>query len=80
MAFNRKTGKAFLRSSRDCWDCMSCIKVCPRNALEIKIPYQLGYYKASLKPVMGKNTVTWKCRDINGKETVFHFENKKRAP
>lgn len=80
MAFNHKIGKVFLRSPRDCWDCMSCIKACPRNALEIKIPYQLGYYKASLKPVVGKNTVTWKCRDINDKETLFHFENRKRVP
>ena len=77
MMLNPETGKVCLRSPRDCWDCMSCIKVCPAGALEIKIPYQLGYHKARLKPIMGKNRITWKCRDINGKETTFSFENRK---
>lgn len=79
MALDTTTGKAFLRSARDCWDCMSCVKACPRNALETKMPYQLGYFKASLRPIMGKNTITWKCRDIHGKETTFRFENRKPA-
>jgi len=77
MAFNPETGKAYLRASRDCWDCMSCVKVCPRGALEIRIPYQLGYHKASLRPIMGKNKITWKCRDIFGKEATYSFETRK---
>lgn len=76
MAVSSDTGKACCWAPTECWDCMSCIKVCPTGAPETKIPYQLGYYKASLRPIMGKKSITWKCRDINGKETVYKFINR----
>lgn len=69
-------GKAVCRSNRDCWDCMSCIKMCPRRALETRIPYQIGYHGAKLSPIMGKDMITWKCRDINGRESTFKFRNR----
>ncbi len=64
-------GKAFCRSKRDCWDCMSCVKACPIQALEIRIPYELGYYPAKLIPVMKGKEISWKLIDINGKEEEF---------
>jgi adenylylsulfate reductase subunit B len=66
-----KEGKAFCRSRRDCWDCMSCVKACPVQALEIRIPYQLGYYPAKLIPVMKEKEISWSVTDINGKEEKF---------
>lgn len=71
MAVDVKTGKAYCRSTKECWDCMSCVKACPHGALETKIPYQIGYYKATLKPYMGKNTIIWKCVDILGNEITY---------
>ena len=64
------------QAARDCWDCMSCIKACPAGALEIKMPYQLGYFKATLRPIMGSNFIVWKCRDINGKEQTYRYVNR----
>jgi len=76
MAVDEATGKAFCRSTRDCWDCMSCTKACPRAAIETRIPYQLGYHKASLRPIMGKDRIIWKCVDINGQETSYEYKNR----
>lgn len=76
MAVDPASGKSFCRNPRDCWDCMSCIKACPHNALETRMPYQLGYHKASLKPLMGKDSITWKCKDIHGNEQVFKYRNR----
>jgi adenylylsulfate reductase subunit B len=76
MAVDETTMKAYCRSTNDCWDCMSCIKACPRNAIEIRIPYQLGYYKATLKPSIGKNTITWKCTDIHGNVKEYKYRNR----
>ena len=76
MAVNESTMKAYCRSTRDCWDCMSCVKACPRNAIETRVPYQLGYHKATLRPYMSKNSITWKCKDINGNEKVYKFKNR----
>lgn len=66
-----RDGKAAIRSSRDCWDCMSCVKACPSKALEIRIPYQLGYYPASLKPEVRGKEIVWTVTDIRGKEETF---------
>lgn len=69
-------GKSHCRATRDCWDCMSCVKMCPRNAIETRMPYQLGYHKARLVPIMGKNAITWKCTDINGKTVTYKYRNR----
>lgn len=76
MAVSTETGKAYCRAKNECWDCMSCIKVCPAGALELRIPYQIGYFGASLRPIVGKNKITWKCRDINGVETTYSYLNR----
>jgi len=76
MAVDSRTGKAYVRFAGDCWDCMSCTKACPTKAIETRVPYQIGYHKASLKPIMGKNTITWKCVDIHGKEETYKYRNR----
>jgi len=76
MAVSMETGKAYCRAANECWDCMSCVKVCPSGAIETRMPYQLGYFKASLRPVMGHNKITWKCRDIYGNEATYRFINR----
>lgn len=53
-----------------------CEQACPRNAIETRIPYQLGYYKATLRPFMGKNTITWKCTDIHGNVKEYKYRNR----
>lgn len=79
MAVDPATGKSHCRDPHNCWDCMSCVKACPRHALETRVPYQIGYHKASLKPIMGKGRITWKCVDINGVESVYAFKNRRDA-
>ena len=76
MAVDVASGKAYCRNPRDCWDCMSCVKACPNGALATRMPYQLGYFKASLRPVMGKDVITWKCVDIYGKERTYKYRNR----
>lgn len=74
MEVNPDTKKAFCRSTRDCWDCMACIKECPTGALETRIPYQLGYYPARLIPKKKDKHIEWTCIDINGKVDKFNVK------
>ncbi|MBI4785895.1 MAG: 4Fe-4S binding protein [Chloroflexi bacterium] len=71
MTLNAQTSKAYCRFTRDCWDCMSCVKICPQGAIETRLPYQLGYYPAKLIPLMGTNKITWTSIDINGNVERF---------
>lgn len=71
-------GRAACRCDRDCWDCMSCVKACPRNAISTVLPFQIGPYGASLKAVAGKDRIVWKCVDVNGRETRYEFKTRNR--
>jgi len=42
-------GKAFIREPGDCWDCMSCVKACPVQALGIRLPFPLADYEATMQ-------------------------------
>lgn len=65
-----------MRQPADCWDCMACVKVCPCEALETKLPYQLAYFKASLKPTVLEDRIIWRVTDINGRTEEFLLRTK----
>ena len=76
MLVREDTGKAHCRAANECWDCMSCIKACPSGALETRMPYQLGYFRATLRPIVGEKKITWKCVDIYGNESTYSYRNR----
>lgn len=74
MVVDPQTLKAYCRDTRDCWDCMSCTKACPVNAIEHKLPYQLGYYPAKLMPrKVGKDKILWTIIDYKGNKRELGF-------
>lgn len=78
MALDDETNKAYCRAMRDCWDCMSCTKICPKGAIETRIPYQLGYYPAKLVPFSGTGKITWTAVDIKGKVERFTLRTRNK--
>ena len=55
---------------------MSCTKICHVRTIETRIPYQLGYHVAKLIPMMGTDSITWTCIDINGNVEHFRYKNR----
>ena len=43
MMLDPETGKARCRATGECWDCMSCIKVCPTGAKYLDDPAFLSH-------------------------------------
>ena len=78
LLFVDDTGKAGCRKTRDCWDCMSCVKICPQEAISLKLPYQLGYYPAQLIPKVGADHITWICVDLHGKVERFTMRTRNK--
>ncbi len=66
-------GKSFIWDAKDCWDCMTCVKLCPRRAITTKLPYVLADYKATLVPVAGKTSIKWTLTDKEGKVEEFEI-------
>jgi adenylylsulfate reductase, subunit B len=74
LAIDKETGKPYIRSPRDCWDCMVCVKACPYGAIETRLPYQLASYKASLKPEVYKEKIIWHLYDSKGREEIYELK------
>ncbi|MGE5605899.1 MAG: 4Fe-4S binding protein [Bacteroidota bacterium] len=52
--------KSSIRNQADCWDCMACVKSCPKGALETRLPFSLADFGATLKPEMFPDRIEWK--------------------
>lgn len=76
MAPDESNGKVFQRSRGDCWDCMACVKVCPYEALEVRLPYEIADYKASLMPRVKRDSIVWTVEDIDGNQEQFVLRTK----
>lgn len=63
--------KCVIRDPRDCWDCAACVKECPRQAIEMFLPVQIGGRGATLKAKTGKSRITWQLTKPDGSKEVF---------
>ncbi|MHB8157626.1 MAG: 4Fe-4S binding protein [Desulfocucumaceae bacterium] len=71
MTLEKETMKAVIRDMSDCWDCMTCTKACPRQAIQTVLQYQLAYFPGKLIPLVGSNSVTWTAIDCHGRVERF---------
>ena len=66
--FNRE--KAYLRCTGECWDCYACVKACPRNAIQVELPYAISRRVGRLVLVdHGPRGVLWEVRWPRGDVT-----------
>jgi len=63
--------KAVIREKKDCWDCAACIKECPRQAIEMYLPTQIGGRGAILQAKKYPHKIVWTLKKANGEEEIF---------
>ncbi|MBI5406918.1 MAG: 4Fe-4S binding protein [Nitrospirae bacterium] len=73
-----KTGKILMRDPAECWDCLPCVKVCPQEAIEFRLSYQLGFHTARLLPHIHdtRDFITWELIDTKGDIDKFTIRTK----
>jgi len=64
--FYREAGHACLREPADCWDCFSCVKACPREALSVELPFQISEARLRLSARQRGGNIQWKMYDHEG--------------
>jgi adenylylsulfate reductase, subunit B len=85
MALDRdgsKTGhpmKAFNQEPDQCWECYSCVKHCPRNAIEVRHYADVVPLGAHVQPVRADRSITWTIRFRNGSRKRFEFPTRTTA-
>lgn len=71
-----KTGhtmRAFNQEPEQCWECYACVKVCPRNAIEVRHYADVVPLGASVQPERGTDSILWTIRFRNGTTKRFRF-------
>ncbi len=69
--------KAVLRNKADCWDCYCCVKVCPQEAIDLILSYEISNRGASLKPkLIDNNIIEWVLKDRKGEISTYRQSTK----
>ncbi|MGE5416486.1 MAG: 4Fe-4S binding protein [Acidobacteriota bacterium] len=72
--------RCVLRDPRDCWDCAACVKECPRQAIELTLPTQIGGRGASLKAKRSGCSLEWLLFYPDGRTEEFIVTVKEGGP
>ncbi|BAF58421.1 MAG: 4Fe-4S binding protein [Pelotomaculum sp.] len=75
LLYRDESNRCAVRDWRDCWDCAACVKECPRQAIEMFLPVQIGGRGSTLTARSGRGRITWKLTRPDGKEEIFEIIN-----
>ena len=65
--------KAYNQEPEQCWECYACVKICPRNAIEVRHYADVVPLGASVQPLRGTNSIEWTIKFRNGNVKRFEF-------
>ena len=73
MALDPATGKAYNRAVDMCWECYSCVKICPTHAIEVRGYADFMPAGAVVQPLRGTDAIMWAVRFRNNTLRRFKF-------
>jgi len=65
--------KAYNQEPDQCWECFSCVKICPTQAIEVRGYADFVPLGSSVMPMLGTEDVMWTCKFRNGVIKRFKF-------
>ncbi|MBM7624691.1 4Fe-4S dicluster domain-containing protein [Sporohalobacter salinus] len=76
LLYKNEKNKAVVREKADCWDCAACVKECPRQAIEMYLPAEIGGRGATLKAEVLDGEIVWTLKKVDGSVEEFKVQNK----
>jgi len=73
MVLNKDTMKAFNQDPKMCWECYSCVKICPQQAIAVRGYADFVPMGASITPLRGTEDIMWTVKFRNGSLKRFKF-------
>lgn len=73
LLYKDSANKCAIREPRDCWDCAACLKECPKQAIEMYLPVQIGGRGSTLQAKRRKNGINWLLTKPDGTEETFEI-------
>jgi adenylylsulfate reductase subunit B len=65
--------KAFNQEPEQCWECYSCVKICPQQAIEARHYADFVPLGAQVIPLRGSDSIMWTVKFRNGTVKRFKF-------
>lgn len=63
--------KAEIIRKEECWDCAACVKACPRNAISLYLPEEVGGRGTELKVQQKNKSSIWIFDRADGSRKVY---------
>ncbi|RLI72542.1 adenylyl-sulfate reductase subunit beta [Archaeoglobales archaeon] len=73
MVLDKEAMKAYNREPDMCWECYSCVKMCPQQAVECRGYLDYSPLGGSVIPLRGTDAIMWTIKYRNGKVLRFKF-------
>lgn len=73
MVLNKDLMKAYNRAPEMCWECYSCVKICPTQAMEVRGYADFVPMGASVTPLRSSDSILWTVKFRNGMLKRFKF-------
>ena len=80
MVLDKEKNKAFNRAVDMCWECYSCVKICPQQAIEIRCYADFAPLGGSVIPLPGSDSIMWTVKFRNGTIKRFKFPTRTVNP
>jgi len=73
MVLDKETMKAYNQEPDQCWECYSCVKICPTQAVDVRGYADFVPMGASVVPLRSTDSIMWTVKFRNGKIKRFKF-------
>ena len=73
MVLNKEKMKAFNQEPEMCWECYSCVKICPVQAVEVRGYADFVPMGAMVTPMRSTDAIMWTVKFRNGMLKRFKF-------
>jgi len=73
MVLDTVKSKAYNRAVEMCWECYSCVKICPTQAIEVRGYADFMPLGAVVQPMRSTDTIMWAVRFRNKLVKRFKF-------
>ncbi len=73
MKLDKERMKAFNQEADQCWECYSCVKICPQQAIEVRAYADIVPMGGAVIPLRGSDSIMWTIKFRNGNIKRFKF-------
>jgi adenylylsulfate reductase subunit B len=73
MVLDKDSMKAYNQDPSQCWECYSCVKICPVDAVDVRGYADFVPMGASVVPMRSTDSIMWTVKFRNGTIKRFKF-------